>query len=839
MKVCSICQRCYEDDVLSCSEVNHDVLTEALVVGSCGIIPNYRLEFLHESSATGETYRAANTILKKTYLIKIIPSDLFDETAGKQFLRETQALSAIIHPNVARVYESGTLGDGSLYVVTEFLTAQTLRDCLVNVGAPSEVTALTITRQAAEGLEAIHAAGVLHRRINPENIILTADAENRFLVKLQNIDFGGIGQQIVNSNAEQNLDNLKYFSPEQCAAQSADAQTDVYAFGVVLYEILAGHPPFEAADADVLINKHINENPPPVSIHNFDIRMLLTHTLTDALQKTARTRLKTANAFVRRIRHIEQLATHSPTPPPVMSYPATMNKAAVVFTPQPKIEPAVKTENRAVVETPVATESRAAFETPVLIEDAPTFESEVFAGNEPLLETSPAIEAQPIVETPPIIEDLILPENQPVVEEMVLAENQPAIENSALTENQPPIETSIMVENEPIVEELVLPENSPVVENAMVMDDEPIVEDAIAVANQSFVEVENQSFVENEIAVENELIAENFLAIENEPIFEKAEETEPSAVIYLDLTTNKLPPIETIVEKPLPKNIVITEITPIFSLKSRVTDIHKTSEPALIEWEQPDDVPTITQALGKKRKELADAEFAPAPLFIDEEDSAVIDIGEIDAPVAAVSEEYEPRRNYAAELPVFSYDDSGTSWNLPDKRKILTGAGIAALFVLAVGGTLLSRQFQLSGDTEQTTAQSAPNDKLLPNSAEPDKATAETDKTAPAKPETLAVNNPSSDTDNSDVPALPDFQPREINEKNIVPTSQIRNKKQAVKENSESREQLIKTKTAENKVFDKKGDVKAPSNKKTADKSKLSTKTDIFTRPRIVKNPKF
>jgi serine/threonine protein kinase len=827
MKVCSVCQRCYEDDVLSCSEVNHDGLTQMRAGDNCEIVPNYRLEFLHESSATGDVYRASNTILKKTYLIKIIPSGLFDETAGKQFLRETQALCAVIHPNVARVYESGTLADGSLYSVTEFLTAQTLRDCLENVGAPSEVTALTITRQAAEGLEAIHAANVLHRSINPENIILTADAENRFLVKLQNIDFGGIGQKVVNSNAEQNLNSLKYFSPEQCAALEVDAQTDVYAMGVVLYEILAGHAPFDATDAGVLINKHINENPPPVSIHNFDIRMLLTHTLTDALQKTARTRLKTANAFVRRIRHIEQLATHSPTPPPVMSYPATMNKAALVFTPQPKIETAVTVENKTVIETPVLTESRAAIETPVLIEDAPIIEQEVLAENEPLIETSQSIENQPV------IEDLVLPENQSVVEEMVLAENQPVAESSLSMENQPFMETSTEVESEPIVEHFALSENQPAIENMTAMENQPIAEEAIA--------VETQSFIESEPAIENELVAENASAVENEPVAEKAEEPEAAAVIYLDLTTNKLPPIESIVENRVPENIKITEITPIFSLKSQVADIHKTSEPALIEWEQPDDVPTITQALGKKKKEIADAQFAPAaPLFSDEDDSAVIDIGEIDAPVNAVSEEFKPRRDYAAERDVFSYDDSGTSWNLPGTRKILTGAAvIAALFVLAVGGTLLSRQ--LSSDTEQTTAQSAPSDKLLPKSAEPDKI-AETDKSVITKSEPLAVNNPSSDADNSDVPALPDFQPREINEKNVVPISQNRNKKQIVqpvKESSESRAQVIQTKPAENKVFDKKGNVKSLTDKKTADKSKLSTKTDIFTRPRIVKNPKF
>ncbi|MEP6903222.1 MAG: serine/threonine-protein kinase, partial [Actinomycetota bacterium] len=373
MKVCPVCQRCYENSVFSCSEINHEPLTKARSE-NCEIIANYRLEFLLESSPSGETYRAVNTILNKIYLIKILAPELFDENLSKQFLRETQSLSAIIHPNVARVYESGALADGSLYVVTEFPAAQTLRDCLENVGAPSEVTALTITRQAAEGLEAIHAVNVLHRNICPENIILTADAANRFLVKIQNIDFGGIRQKTINSNNEPNLNSFRYFSPEQCAAQTVDAQTDIYALGIVLYEALAGQPPFAALDSDTLINKQINEVPPPVAIHNFDIRMLLTHTLTDALQKMTRLRLKTANAFVRRIRHIEQLATHSPTPPPAMSYPAAMDKTAIVFSPTPKIENPAVVESKTVIENSVlmvnqpVTENPVAFETRAIAE---------------------------------------------------------------------------------------------------------------------------------------------------------------------------------------------------------------------------------------------------------------------------------------------------------------------------------------------------------------------------------------------------------------------------------------------------------------------------------------
>jgi len=796
--------------------------------GSCEIIPNYQLEFLHESSATGDVYRASNTILKKAYFIKILAPELFNEAEKKQFLRETQSLAAIIHPNVARIYESGTLADGSLYAVTEFLTAQSLRDCLENVGAPSEVTALTITRQAAEGLEAIHAGGVLHRNINPENIVLTADAENHFLVKLQNIDFGGIHQKAVNASSELNRHSLKYFSPEQCAALAADAQTDVYSLGIVLYEILAGKVPFDAGEADVIINKQINEPPPPVKINNFDIRMLLTHTLTDALQKTARTRLKTANALTRRIRHIEQLATHSSTPPPVMSYPAKMDKAAVVFTPMPKVE------NVLTVETASDIEALPLVEIPTA-EDLPSVETQILAETveaETMLEAPPSVEDSTAVEIAPVIEAPAIFEAQTVAEEFLSTEPESVIENPLTVEDLPlveTVETSAVIEDSPSVEIEAMDENPVAVELQNSTEELPPVEAETA--------IEDLSLIGNEAVIENTAIAEIQTAAENPSADEVqivAEATTLPVKAFDDYTTNKLPPIEKIIENRLPENFKITEIEPIFSLRRKITaDIHETSEPVLIDWEQPDDVPLITQNLDAEIKEAADTRFAA----MDAEDS-IIDVGEADAPPA--SEDDEIRTLYTAETPFFAYDDSGTSWNLPDKRKILTGAGILALLVLAVGGTLLSRQVQSSGDTEKTTAQTAPAEKSLPKSAEPDKVS-ETEKPLTDKPAQVAVSNPSADADSLNVPDLPNYQPRESEEKTLVPISQARNKKRPVKETVETREQVAQTSNTAKTVFDKEGDVKSPADKKTADKSKLSTstKTDIFTRPRIVKNPKF
>jgi len=208
------------------------------------------------------------------------------------------------------------LESNEFYMVTEPVEGQTLREYLNSVGSPSEKNAVMIARQTAEGLEAAHAAGVQHRNLNLTNIIITSSAENGLLVKIHNFDFGNVRQMAASAtfDSEPHLDWLRYSSPEQCAAQTTDVRSDIYSLGVVLYEMLEERPPFDAPDAAELIHKQINEQPQPAKISNFDIRALLTHTLMLALQKNPARRLPSANAFVRQLRHIEQLVTRSPIP---------------------------------------------------------------------------------------------------------------------------------------------------------------------------------------------------------------------------------------------------------------------------------------------------------------------------------------------------------------------------------------------------------------------------------------------------------------------------------------------------------------------------------------------
>ena len=300
------------------------------------MIAGYRLEVLLESGGRSETYRARHIRSGQSCFIKILAAD-----ESLQFLLEAKIAAQLFHPNVADVYETGTLKTGEPYVVSEMAGGQTLRDLLDNVGVPSLMTTIQVARQTAEALHAVHLKGLTHRAVNPENITLTTDAEHRLLVKIHNFDFGGVNERSIVSNKflmESALDSIKYFAPEQIDGGSVGPRTDVYGLGVVFYEMLAGVPPFDASTAAALVEKQRNHVPPEIKISNFELRMLLTHTLTEALRKQPQMRLNSANFFARQVRHIELLATHVSTPPPAGSVPNPPPPAAVGTFPPKTVE---------------------------------------------------------------------------------------------------------------------------------------------------------------------------------------------------------------------------------------------------------------------------------------------------------------------------------------------------------------------------------------------------------------------------------------------------------------------------------------------------------------------
>lgn len=324
MKICSECQRCYDDVVEQCSE-RHGPLTPA-GPGSVESIAGYRIEQRPYSGLRGDLYRAERIDCGRSCLIRLIAAD---EEIAKHFLNEAKVVADLFHPNVTAVYESGKTEAGQIFVVSEDTTdGETLRDLLDRGGQLDLLESIRIVRVIAETLHELHKAGVVFRALNPENILVSNGEAS---IRLRNIDLGGAAQHAIMSNRfliDTETAAIRYFSPEQCSDEPATASSDVYSLGVLLYELIAGTPPFDADRASGVIEQHRHARPPEIKIDNFDLRMLISHALMESLSKRPEARQASADLFARQLRHIEQLATHVSTPEPVVKVAPSAAKPA-------------------------------------------------------------------------------------------------------------------------------------------------------------------------------------------------------------------------------------------------------------------------------------------------------------------------------------------------------------------------------------------------------------------------------------------------------------------------------------------------------------------------------
>ena len=322
MKVCSVCKRCTVDAALTCVEADHALPLEARK-GHPRMVPGYTLEQLIGAGTNAAAYRARRDDCGQSCLIQIVSAD---PPGGEAFLRDAELAASIFDTGFVYVYESGQLGGGEYFAVTEDADAETLRDHLEAAGTPDLLTSIRIVEQTAEVLHVIHLKGLAHGAVRPENILVSFDDKGIPYVRVRNIDLGGAVARNTVSNKfliDNAIELIRYFAPEQCSGAAASPRSDVYSLGVVFHELLAGAPPFDAPKAVALMGMHMNMRPPEITVEDFELRMLVTHSLSEALQKQPNFRQTSANAFARQMRHMEQLATHVSTPPPAVesSYP--------------------------------------------------------------------------------------------------------------------------------------------------------------------------------------------------------------------------------------------------------------------------------------------------------------------------------------------------------------------------------------------------------------------------------------------------------------------------------------------------------------------------------------
>jgi serine/threonine-protein kinase len=229
----------------------------------------YRVESVLGTGGMGVVFAAVDLSGQRRVAIKLLNAAAEQNAEFvSRFLREGRAASRLESDHVARVLDCGTLADGRPYLVTELLEGTDLARLLREQGALDVGYTVDLVMQTCQGLAEAHAAGIVHRDLKPANLFLTSTAAGEPLVKI--LDFGIC--KLANDDGatsltapEQMLGTPKYMSPEQLlASRDIDPRSDVWAVGVILYELLTAHPPFNAPSLVELMNAILGRTPPPL-----------------------------------------------------------------------------------------------------------------------------------------------------------------------------------------------------------------------------------------------------------------------------------------------------------------------------------------------------------------------------------------------------------------------------------------------------------------------------------------------------------------------------------------------------------------------------------------------
>jgi eukaryotic-like serine/threonine-protein kinase len=319
-------------------------------------INNYEITSLVGEGGMGAVYLAVHPVMGRKVAVKLLRRELAaDKTLVARFINEARAAYAIHHPNIIDVIDVGTLADdrsGLPYMMMEYLEGESLARRLELRGTLGIAEAVDVAIQTASALGAAHAKGIVHRDLKPDNLFLVSDEMNPGRERIKVLDFGiaklrgEFGGESVKTNAGSIMGTPPYMSPEQCRGivEEVDHRTDVYALGIILYEMLCGSPPFVSAGYGEVLVMHLTQPPPSPRAINPNIPEPLEAAILKALAKNRDQRFASMGELQAALGRIPTAASHrvvrDPTPveiaPTYFATPAPRQATGPERPPTPK-----------------------------------------------------------------------------------------------------------------------------------------------------------------------------------------------------------------------------------------------------------------------------------------------------------------------------------------------------------------------------------------------------------------------------------------------------------------------------------------------------------------------